>query len=222
MSHTVSHTHHDEGLLIHWAARYDLLVQALTLGGARRLRRRMADAAEVKPGDAVLDVGCGTGDLALVLAERVGPGGTVSGIDASPEMIARARQKARRQGASIDFRNEPVQALSFPDHVFDRVVSSLAFHHFPADIKPQALANIARVLKAGGQVCIIDAMPVSSPHAGSGMAARLTSMYDLAEMLRAAGFTEIRSGRLRFPAFGFTLGLFGIPPLGFVAARTPA
>lgn len=222
MAHTVSHGHQGEGLLIHWAARYDLLVQFLTLGGARRLRARMADVAQVKPGDAVLDVGCGTGDLALVLAQRVGSAGAVSGIDASPEMLARARQKAQRQHASIDFREEPVQALSFPDQSFDTVVSSLAFHHFPAEIRQHALANIALVLKPGGQVCIIDAMPSSDHRSATGMASRLTGMHDLAEMLRAAGFTDITSGRLRFPGLGFMLGLFGIPPLGFVAARRPA
>jgi len=131
MSQTVSHAHQTEGRVIHWAARYDLLVQTLTLGNAYQLRARMADLMHIQPGDAVLDVGCGTGDLALVLAQRVGSTGKVSGIDASPEMIARARQKASRRGVSIDFRVEPAEALSFPDQTFDSVVSSLAFHHLP-------------------------------------------------------------------------------------------
>ncbi len=213
MSQTVSRHTHAEGMVIHWATRYDLLVQALTLGQAGRFRARMADLLPTKPGDAVLDVGCGTGDLALVLARRVGSGGTVTGIDASPEMIARASQKARRKGAAIDFRLEPVQALSFPDQSFDGVISSLAFHHFPADLRGQALANIARVLKPGGQVCIIDMMP-SSGHR-QWHAATMTGMHDLAEMLRAAGFTEITSGRLKFSA----PSLLGLPALGFVSAR---
>src|SRR5579859_526211 len=213
MSQTISHHTQTEGLIIHWAARYDLLVQLLTLGRARRLRARMADLLQTKPGDAVLDVGCGTGDLALVLAQRVGSGGAVTGIDASPEMIARASQKARRKGATIAFRLEPVEALSFPDQSFDGAVSSLAFHHFPVDLRGQALANIARVLKPGGQVCIIDAMP-SSGHM-RWHAATMTGMHELAEMLRAAGFTEINSGRLKFSA----LNVLGFPTLGFVSAR---
>jgi ubiquinone/menaquinone biosynthesis C-methylase UbiE len=218
MSHTVSQAPQTEGLVIHWAARYDLLVQVLTLGRARRFRERLADLLPVRPGDAVLDVGCGTGDLAQVLAQRVGSGGTVAGIDVSPEMIARARQKARRRGLTIDFRLEPVQALPFADQSFDGVISSLAFHHFPAELRGEALANMARVLKPGGQVCIIDMMP-SVGHA-RWHSATLTGMGDLAEMLRAAGFTEIASGRLKSSSLSL-LGVLGMPALGYVSARKP-
>ena len=216
MSHTTSHVHQEEGVVIHWAARYDLLVQALTLGRARQFRGRMADVLRVKPGDAVLDVGCGTGDLALVLAQRVSSGGTVAGIDASPEMIERARQKAQHKHAAIDFRVESVGALSFADASFDGVISSLAYHHFPAELKQQALVNMARVLKPGGQVCIIDMVPAASHLQWH--AATLPGMQPLADQLRAAGFTDMSSGRLKFLFPGFLLGM---PPLGFVSARKP-
>ena len=85
MSHTISrHTHahapHTAGRVIHWAARYDLLVPLFTFGQVRRLRSRVADLVQAQPGDAILDVGCGPGDLALLLARRVGSGGMAAGI----------------------------------------------------------------------------------------------------------------------------------------------
>jgi len=96
MAHHVVTSPPTEGRLIHWAARYDLLVQLLTLGRIARLRALIADRADAHPGDTLLDVACGTGDLALVMGRRVGSTGRVVGIDASPEMITRARRKARR------------------------------------------------------------------------------------------------------------------------------
>lgn len=214
MAQTVSHPLHTEGRVIHWAARYDVLVPLFTFGQVHRVRRRIADLAQAKPGDAVLDVGCGPGDLALVLAERVGPTGTVAGIDPSPEMIARARQKAQRRQIDADFRVEPVEALSFADRSFDAVVSSFAFHHLPGDLKPRALASIARVLKPGGLVCIVDFMP-SANQRRTGMS---TDMQALSDLLREAGFRDIIGSR-RLPSMGFLVSLLGIAPPGFVSAR---
>ena len=214
MAHTISHAPHTEGRVIHWAARYDLLIPLFTFGQVHRVRRRIADLAQAKPGDAVLDVGCGPGDLALVLAERVGPTGTVAGIDPSPEMIARARQKAQRRQVAADFRVEPVEALSFADQSFDAVVSSFAFHHLPGDLKPRALASMARVLKPGGLVCIVDFMPSADQR----RAAMSTDMQALSDLLGEAGFQDIIGGR-RLPSMGFLVGLLGIAPPGSVSAR---
>ncbi|HLW02543.1 MAG TPA: methyltransferase domain-containing protein [Ktedonobacterales bacterium] len=216
MAHTTAHPHTD-GMVIHWATRYDLLVPLSTFGRVYRVRRAIADLAQVGPGDAALDVGCGPGDLALVLAERVGPGGMVAGIDASPEMIARARQKARRRGQSVDFRNEPVEALTFADASFDTVVSSFVVHHLPGNLRRQAMASIARVLKPGGRVFLVDFMPLAEPQKPAPMA---TDMQALADLLRDAGLTDVRTGR-GLPSMGFLTKLLGIPPLGYVSARKP-
>src|SRR5947209_699088 len=107
--HSLGHPE-TEGRTIHWATRYDLLVFLLTLGQAATLRSRTASLAQIVAGEAVLDVGCGTGDLALEVSRRVGTTGQVAGIDASPQMIARAQQKAVRQHLTVDFRVQPIEA----------------------------------------------------------------------------------------------------------------
>ena len=77
--------------VIHWARAYDLLVWALMLGRERTFREKTLDLACLAEGDSVLDVGCGTGTLAILAKNRVGNLGKVTGVDASPEMINRAR-----------------------------------------------------------------------------------------------------------------------------------
>src|SRR5687768_2453538 len=82
------------GLVIHWAARYDLLAWLLTHGRERAFREKLIALARIAPGESVLDVGCGTGTLAIAAKRQAGPAGQVCGIDASPSMNARARSKA--------------------------------------------------------------------------------------------------------------------------------
>jgi ubiquinone/menaquinone biosynthesis C-methylase UbiE len=89
------------------------------------------DLAGLKSGDSVLDVGCGTGALAMAAKQRVGASGKVHGIDASPEMIARARKKANKRGSDVGFRTAVVEELPFPDETFDAVLSTLMLHHLP-------------------------------------------------------------------------------------------
>src|SRR5438874_8822157 len=120
-----SHLHHREsgeasvpqtrGFVWNWARRYDLLMGLVTLGREQAFRQSIVDLARLQPGESVLDVGCGTGTLALVALQRVGETGRVSGIDPSPQMIARARRKAARRDLSIDFQVGVIEQLSFPD-----------------------------------------------------------------------------------------------------------
>jgi len=104
------------GLVLHKAAGYDLLLWLVTLGRERAFRERMLKYAHLQPGETVLDVGCGTGTLALLAKEQVGPTGEVCGIDASPQMIARAQKKARRAGIDVSFKNAFAQSLPYPHH----------------------------------------------------------------------------------------------------------
>src|ERR687895_1774406 len=94
-----------KGHVMHTSARfYDLMVWVLTLGRERALRERLIELARLAPGESVLDVGCGTGTLAIAAKRRVGAAGTVHGIDASLEMIDRARRKAAKAGADVAFQ----------------------------------------------------------------------------------------------------------------------
>ncbi|MBA3823842.1 MAG: methyltransferase domain-containing protein [Ktedonobacterales bacterium] len=198
------------GNVLHWATRYDWLVQSMTLGRAGRLRQRMADLMPLQPGNVVLDIGCGTGDLALRLARRVGATGQVIGVDPSPEMIARARAKAQRHALALDFRVEAAEHLTIGDQSVDYAVSSFVFHHLPREIRDQALAGIARVLKPTGQLLIIDFLGEGGHVLTHG--AQPTDSLDLLTMLRAAGLPPIEQGGIPF----FALGM---PSLGFVRAQ---
>src|SRR5262249_10117929 len=135
---------------------YDQTVRTITQGRQRQFRKQMADLLQLREGDVVLDVGCGTGDLALELVKRVGPSGKIVGVDGSEEMIARARQKARRRHLAIEFQVQLAEALALPDQRFDWAVSSLVFHSLSVTQKFHTLGAIARVLKADGHLLIID------------------------------------------------------------------
>src|SRR5262245_48370070 len=113
------------GLVIHWAARYDWLAWLVTHGRERRLRERLLDLADVGARMTVLDVGCGTGTLAIAAARRVGPEGAVTGIDASPAMVARAQWKASRARSAAAFDVATAESLPFDDGHADRVLCTL-------------------------------------------------------------------------------------------------
>jgi ubiquinone/menaquinone biosynthesis C-methylase UbiE len=199
------------GRLIRWARYYDPLVSLLMLGRRKRLRRTTVALARIQPGETVLEVGCGTGDVALVAKAQAGPHGVVAGIDAAPEMIAVAHAKAARQGAVVDFQVGLIEALAFPDATFDVVLSSLMMHHLPDDLKPQGLAEIARVLKPGGRLLIVD---IKSPTSRIDRVTRALFLHgglssgvqDLIPLLQAAGFTGIETGATGFRTLGFVRG----------------
>ncbi len=194
-------TPHTHGAVLTWARRYDLLVGVLTLGREQALRRMTADLARLQPGETVLEVGCGTGSLALVAKRRVGEAGRVAGIDPAPQMIARARSKATRRALSVDFQVGVIERLPYPDGSFDVVLSSLMMHHLPDDLKREGMAEIARVLKPGGRLLVLDAMSPSGPWR--------SSIQDQPALMREAGFAQIETGRARFPALGYALGRVG-------------
>jgi demethylmenaquinone methyltransferase/2-methoxy-6-polyprenyl-1,4-benzoquinol methylase len=137
------------------AGRYDLLNSLMSAGLHHRWRERAADRAELRPGDAALDVCCGTGDLTLELAGRVAPGGTVIGCDFSEPMLDLAREKARRRGAD-GARFEWADALSLPYDAgrFDAVTVGFGVRNF-AD-RQRGLREMARVLRPGGRLVVLE------------------------------------------------------------------
>jgi ubiquinone/menaquinone biosynthesis C-methylase UbiE len=184
-----------KGLVLSGGWRYDLMEWYHDTfsfrGKLRELRQRTATLASLQNGDAVLDVGCGTGTLALEVARRVGQAGRVVGIDPGAEQIARARAKAARRNAPIEFQVGVIEQLPFPDQTFDVVLSTLMMHHLPAPLKRQGLAEIARVLKPGGRLVIADFTRKQERH---GQAARFhaggSSMHELAALITDAGFED--------------------------------
>jgi ubiquinone/menaquinone biosynthesis C-methylase UbiE len=147
---------HSPGSVIHWAARYDLLLTVITLGRERRFRERLLALARVAPGEAVLDIGCGTGSLAIAAKRAARASAAVHGIDAAPEMIARARRKAAKAGVDVAFETALAQSLPFPDGQFDVVLSTVMLHHLPRAARPKAIGEARRVLKPGGRLLVVD------------------------------------------------------------------
>jgi ubiquinone/menaquinone biosynthesis C-methylase UbiE len=108
----------------------------------------------------VLDVGCGTGTLA-VRAARAAPGVEVTGLDADPAILVRARERATGAGLEIDFDQALSTALPYADASFDLVVSTLFFHHLRDDDKRGTAKEILRVLRPGGRLVVGD---LGRPH----------------------------------------------------------
>ena len=144
------------GLVLHRAAAYDLLIWLITFGREWAFREAMLRLAHLKMGESVLDVGCGTGTLAIAAKRQVGTTGAVCGVDASPEMIARAEKKARNAGVEVAFQKAFAQSLPLPDAQFDVVLTTVMLHHLPQIARQEFAAEIRRVLKPGGRVLAID------------------------------------------------------------------
>ncbi len=121
----------------------------------RAIKRRVLAHAAIASGEDVLDVGCGTGTLA-VAAARAAPGVSVTGLDADPSILARARKRAAATGPEVAFDEGRSNALPYADASFDLVLSTLFFHHLPDDSKRQTAAELVRVLRPGGRVVVGD------------------------------------------------------------------
>ena len=203
-----------KSVVMHSEARYyDLQAWLLTLGRERAFRERLVELARLEPGEAALDVGCGTGTLAIAAKRRVGAAGTVHGIDASPEMIDRAKRKGAKAGVDAAFHVGTVEALPFPDASFDAVVSTLMLHHLPAPLRKQCAREMRRVLKPGGRVLAVDfATPARKR---KGLLGRLhrhghLALRDIVELLSEAGLEVVESGSV------------GVGDLQFALATAPS
>ena len=207
-----------KGLILNLGWRYDLtgwfFDTFVFRGKWRELRQRTATLAGIQVGETVLDVGCGTGTLAIEVQQRVGVTGRVCGVDPGTEQIARARAKAARRNVPIDFQVGVIEQLPFPDQTFDVVLSTLMMHHLPDGLKRQGLAEIARVLKGGGRLVIADFKPKRERQ---GLAARFhaggSSMQDLAALAKKAGFSQVETEEMQLPRFS------AFPGAGFVRAH---
>ena len=115
----------------------------------------LVNQAALVAGQRVLDIGCGTGTLAIRVCTRQ-PDIDMVGLDPDPKALARARAKAARAGVSVTWERGFADALPFPDASFDRVFSSFMFHHLDAEVKRGTLHQVARVLRPGGSLHLLD------------------------------------------------------------------
>ena len=132
------------------ARGYDLMNSVMTAGLHHRWRARAADLAAVRPGDRALDVASGTGDLAVELARRVGPSGSVIGSDFSEAMLERARAKS----SAVTWEWANALELPYPDDGFDAATVGFGARNF-SDLD-RGLAELARVVRPGGRVVILE------------------------------------------------------------------
>jgi SAM-dependent methyltransferase len=142
------------------ASHYDLMAR---LGmRERHLKGRVIELAQLKAGQRLLDLGCGTGTL-LLMASRRHPDATVIGVDGDPTILGIARRKARREGVAVQLDEGMAYALPYADGSFDAVVSTLTFHHLTPDQQERTLAEVRRVLRPGGRLVIADLAPPHNP-----------------------------------------------------------
>lgn len=153
---SAEHARRTSGIVLHSPVLYDLTVWLAMLGKERAFREKLLQLAHIKDGERILDVGCGTGTLAIAAKRHVGQSGAVYGVDASPEMLVRAEKKARKADIEVLFRNGLAEALPFQDNFFDAVLSTVMLHHLPAKTRRQCAVEIRRVLKPGGRVLAVD------------------------------------------------------------------
>ncbi|MCP5024833.1 MAG: methyltransferase domain-containing protein [Actinomycetia bacterium] len=128
----------------HWAEQADQLDAMI-----RPLGERVMDILEVGPGDRVLDVGCGAGATTLELARRVGPTGTVLGIDISEPLLDLARQRSDESGAFVGFERVDAQTAVLPEHGYDAIFSRFGVMFFSDPVA--AFRNLTRALADGGR-----------------------------------------------------------------------
>jgi len=195
------------GRVLHSARTYDLLAWVFLFGREQAFRQRVLNLAGLTSGESMLDVGCGTGTLAIHAKRQTGPTGNVQGVDASAEMIARAQRKARRATVDVTFQSAVVEALPFPDGTFDVVSSTLMLHHLPRATREQCAREMGRVLKKGGRVVTVD---FGVPQRKRSLLPRLHRHGGIApaEMIRvlgAAGLRVTQSGALGLKDMHFAI-----------------
>ncbi|WP_219500513.1 class I SAM-dependent methyltransferase [Nonomuraea ceibae] len=152
--------HADAGGTIDHPRAYEVVASLGYPGGRRAAFTRVATQAKPRPGDRILDVGCGTGYLSRILSPVAGPGGQVTGVDPSPAMIGYARDRAP---GNCEYVVAGGEDLPFPDGSFDLVVSTLAVHHIPSEARPAAAREMFRVLRPGGRLLVAEFRPPEHP-----------------------------------------------------------
>ena len=163
----------------------------------RRFKQRLVEQTAPPDAGRVLDLGCGTATLTLMLQQRY-PSAEIRGVDGDPKVLEIARRKVAAAGVRLELDRGLAYDLAYNDACFDRVVSSLVFHHLTPEHKRAAFREVKRILKPGGSLHVVDFGPPRSGIArfGARIFIRDQSLRDnfegrLPEMMRGAGFAEV-------------------------------
>ena len=196
---------------------YDSYMRKMTFGRERALREMTLDLAQVKPGDWVLEVGCGTGTLALAAKQRVGPSGKVFGIDIIPGMIELSQRKAAQATVDVTFQLGSIDEIPFSANQFDVVMGSFMIFHMSEMVRRKGIAEIHRVLKPQGRLLVLDLALPTHPVPRAIARALFGGMlqHDLRELLplmETSGFSDTEIAQAGFRVLGLSI-------LGFVRGR---
>jgi len=199
---------------------YDPLLRLLLR--ERPLKQRLIEQARIEAGHAVLDVGCGTGTLAIMVKQAC-PGARVVGLDGDPKILQIARRKAAAAGLEIELVEAMAYDPPLPPRSFDRVLSTLVFHHLTVDEKRRTLEGVRALLRPGGELHLADfgrphnlpmklvGLPLHLHGGGDRMAVHLRG--ELPALIEQAGFSNARLVSDAMTPFG---------TLSFFAASAPA
>lgn len=178
-----------------------------------RFKRQLVEQARIEAGHRVLDLGCGTGTLTILL-KRAHPEAEVVGLDGDPKILDIARTKARTAGADITFNHGMAFQLPYSDDSFDRVLSSLVLHHLTTENKRLTLREVVRALRPGGELHAAD---FGKPHnAVAATVSLITRRFEeasdniegvLPEMFRGVGFDQVEETDRYLTVMG-TLSLY--------------
>jgi SAM-dependent methyltransferase len=186
---------------------FDLVVRATMR--ETRFKRELLEHAAIESGHKVLDLGCGTGTLAILAKERV-PSAELVGLDGDPKILDLARAKTDAAGVKVSYHHAFSTQMPYESDSFDRVLSTLFFHHLSTDDKRTTLEEVGRVLKPGGELHIADFTKPSDPLMALVFSVwrpfdglertRVNARGELGAMVSAAGFqgvaehTKLRTG----------------------------
>ena len=196
-------------------------------------RRIVRAALGLKPGQDVLDIGSGPGFLACEMAEAVGPGGSVRGIDSSDAMLSAAQRRTPATGsAPVEFGPGQATGLPFPDDAFD-VVTSTQVYEYVHDM-PAALAEAHRVLRPGGRLLVLDTDwdTIAWRSSDVDRMRKILAAWDehladpylprrLTSLLTQAGFTVTHRSAIPLFNAGYDPRTYSAGLIGFIAAFVP-
>ena len=192
---------------------YDSYMRKVTLGRERALRETTVGLAQVKPGDCVLEVGCGTGTLTLAAKRRAGPSGEAFGIDVIPGMIELSQRKAAQANEDVTFQLGSIDDIPFSANQFDVVMCSFMIFHMSENTRRRGIAEIYRVLKPQGRLLVLD-LALPTPPVQRAIAQMLFGgmlQHDLRELvplMKASGFSDIEHGPAKFRILGLSVLAF--------------